>query len=447
MLSELQVIVDDLAQQLDAPTVLEDHEQRMVVYSSHSGAIDEVRRDSILQRETRPQVRDWFRQFGIIQASSPLRIPSHPELGILGRLCAPVRFRGRLLGFLFLIDDDQRLAADDVAAAEQAGLHAGLILYEEMLAGRLSASVLSHLLASSAELREKAASQLVEQGLVTGGPHAVVYVRPAGPGPAPGLEELIAESLWELGRRRGYAGLLRMARHDHGVLLVSVPSAEDDQRARAAAQEARGILAHHLGSRRPGRAGGPARVVAGIGDPQPDLAAAVVSHRQALLAARVAASVPSVGDLARWRDLGAFRVLVQLPLTERSASCLDPRLVTLLQAETELAQTVEAYLDLGGDAKRTAERLSVHRATLYYRLGKAQRLTGANLRDGNDRLSLHLSFKLARLTERYPCADETAAARDDGFRAGGSAPGAAMRDAAALSEIAGPVIPGSRSGP
>lgn len=446
MLSELQVIVDDLAQQVDAPTVLEDAEQRMVAYSSHSGAIDEVRRDSILQRETQPQVRDWFRQFGIIQASSPLRIPSHPELGILGRLCAPVRFRGRLMGFLFLIDDDQRLAADDVAAAEQAGLHAGLILYEEMLAEQLSASVLSHLLASSTELREKAASQLVEQGLVTGDPHAVVYLRPAGPGPVPGLEELIAESLWELGRRRGYAGLLRMARHDHGVLLVGVPSVEDDQRARAAAQEAHGILAHQLGSRRPGRAGDPARVVAGIGDPQPDLAAAVVSYRQALLAARVAASVPSVGDLARWRDLGAFRVLVQLPPGERSASCLDPRLAKLLQAEAELAQTVEAYLDLGGDAKRTAERLNVHRATLYYRLGKAQRLTGADLRDGNDRLSLHLSFKLARLTERYPCADQAAGARDDGFTEGGRAPGGTMPDAAALSEIAGPVIPGGRSG-
>ncbi|HTW02344.1 MAG TPA: helix-turn-helix domain-containing protein [Streptosporangiaceae bacterium] len=443
MLNELQAIVDDLAHRLKASTVLEDHDQRMVVYSSQSGPIDEVRRDSILQRETSQQVKEWFRQFGIAQATAPLRIPSHPELGILGRLCSPVRFRGRLMGFLFLIDDEQRLGEGDIAAAEQAGLHAGVLLYEEELSERLSASVLSHLLAPSAELRENAARQLLEQGLTTAdAPHAVVYVRPADPSPVAGLAELIGEALSELGRHRGYVGLLRVARHDHGVLLARISSVDDDRAARAAAEEARGMLARRLPlqpaapATRPRAAsgGGEARVVAGIGDPQRHLTAAVVSYRQALLAARVAVSVPSVGNLARWQDLGAFRALVQLPLGEQSASCLDPRLVTLLGAESGLAETVEAYLDLGGDAKRTAEQLNVHRATLYYRLGKAQRLTGADLHDGNDRLALHLSFKLARLTERYPPTPKPAP--DPALAgAGGFAP----------DEAGSPVVPRSRS--
>jgi PucR C-terminal helix-turn-helix domain len=446
VLNELQAIVDDLAYRLEASTVLEDHDQRMVVYSSQSGSIDEVRRDSILQRETSQQVMDWFRQFGIARATSPVRIPSHPELGILGRLCCPVRFRGRLMGFLFLIDDEQRLGDGDIAAAEQAGQHAGVLLYEEELSERLSASVLSHLLAPSAELRESAARQLLEQGLATAdAPHAVVYIRPADPTPVAGLGELIGEALSELGRQRGHVGLLRVARQDHGVLLARVSSLDDDRAARAAAEEAGGMLARRLpakpaasaarnaASSRPAgaaRTAGSARVVAGIGDSQRHLTAAVVSYRQALLAARVAASVPSVGDLARWQDLGAFRALVQLPLGERSASCLDPRLANLLSAESGLAETVEAYLDLGGDAKRTAEHLNVHRATLYYRLGKAQRLTGADLHDGNDRLALHLSFKLARLTERYPPAANGVMTSPDGF---------------APDEAASPVVPRGRS--
>jgi len=439
VLNELQAIVDDLAHRLEASTVLEDHDQRMVVYSSQSGPIDEVRRDSILQRETSQQVMDWFRQFGIARASAPLRIPSHPELGILGRLCCPVRFRGRLMGFLFLIDDEQRLGEGDIAAAEQAGQHAGVLLYEEELSERLSASVLSHLLAPSAELRESAARQLLEQGLATAdAPHAVVYVRPADSTPGAGLAELIGEALSELGRQHGHAGLLRVARPDHGLLLARVSSLEDDRAARAAAEEARRMLARRLPAA-PARPAGPARpaassprVVAGIGDPQRHLTAAVVSYRQALLAARVAAAVPSVGDLARWQDLGAFRALVQLPLGERSASCLDPRLGKLLGAETGLAETVEAYLDLGGDAKRTAEQLNVHRATLYYRLGKAQRLTGADLHDGNDRLALHLSFKLARLTERYPPTANAGLAGPDGL---------------APDEAESPVVPGGRPEP
>jgi DNA-binding PucR family transcriptional regulator len=64
--------------------------------------------------------------------------------------------------------------------------------------------------------------------------------------------------------------------------------------------------------------------------------------------------------------------------------------------------TLETYLDLAGDAKASAERLSLHRGTLYYRLRKAERIAGVDLRSGGDRLALHLGFKLARLIGLYP---------------------------------------------
>ena len=400
-LTDLQALVDDLAQRLGAPTVLENDEQRMVVYSSHSDPIDDVRRDSILRRETSGEVKEWFRQLGIAWASVPMRIPNHPPLGILGRLCAPVRFRGRLMGFLFLIDDDERLGEADVAAVVQAQRHAGPLLYEEELAQRMSASVLAHLLSASSELRDAAARQLVEEGLAADAPHAVVYLRTASP-VVTGQQELISEALYELGRKQWPAKLLRTARHDHGVLLVQLPEGNSDRVVLAVAEEARRLLSHRLRAISGASGAGCARVIAGIGDSQPHLTTAAVSYRQAMLAARVATTVPSMGDLPRWRDLGAFRALAQLPPGETAESSLDPRLVTLLQADESLLETLETYLDLGGDAKRASEQLHLHRATLYYRLDKVQRLTGADLSDGNDRLALHLGFKLARLTGRYP---------------------------------------------
>jgi hypothetical protein len=380
--------------------VLEDHEQRMVVYSSQSSPIDEVRRDSILRRETRTEIKQWFRQFGILHATSPLRTPSHPALAILGRVCAPVRFHGRLMGFLFVIDDDARLSAEQIEVVDEAQRQAGPLLYEEETAQRLSASVLSHLLAPAAELREAAARQVLDEGLAEAGtPHALVYLRPAEP-PRTGLQEVISEALWDLGRSRGQAGVLSTVRRDHGVLMVPVPAMDDDRPAQAVAAQARGLLARHLERERP------ARVIAGIGDPQPHVTTVAASYRQAMLAARVAAAVPSAGDQPRWRDLGAYRVLVQLPPGETSESSLDPRMTALLEAGDALAQTVETYLDLGGDVKRTSERLHLHRASLYYRLDKAQRLTGTDFGDGADRLALHLSFKLARLTGRYNPVEE-----------------------------------------
>jgi GAF domain-containing protein len=432
-LNELQALVEDLARCIGAPAVLEDHEQRMVAYSAQDGPIDEVRRDSILMRETRPEVKDWFRQFGIVHASSPVRIPSHPELGILGRLCVPVRFRGRLLGFLFLIDDVRRLDGPDIELVERVSRHAGLLLYEDELDRRLSASVFSQLLTPDPEMRQAAAQQLVEQGLAAAeAPHAVVVVRLASL-PAGGPEEAMGEAMLELLRRRVQPGLLQMARPDHGVLLVPVASADDDRQAVVTAREAAAALVRGMsgasgasggsggsgGSGATGASGtsgatgnsgarskpqrGEVRVVTGIGDPRPQLADAHRSYREALLAAKAAAAVPTVGDLIRWRDLGAFRVLVQLPLGDDVCSSgVDPRLLRLIGCDDNLARTVETYLDLGCDVKRTAEQLRLHRATLYYQLAKAVRLTGADLHDGNDRLALHLGFKLARLNGSYP---------------------------------------------
>jgi sugar diacid utilization regulator len=400
-LNELQALVEDLARRIGAPAVLEDYEQRMVAYSAQDGPIDEVRRDSILMRETRPEVKRWFRQFGIVHASTPVRIPSHPELGILGRLCVPVRFRGRLLGFLFLIDDVRRLDGPDIELVERFSRHAGLLLYEDELDRRLSASVFSQLLTPDPEMRQAAAQQLVEQGLAAAdAPHAVVVVRLANL-PVPGPEEVIGEAMLDLLRRRIQPGLLQIARPDHGVLLVPVASADDDRQAVVTARDAAAALLRGVRGK---PQGGDMRMITGIGDPQPQLADAHRSYREALLAAKVAAAVPTVGDLVRWRDLGAFRVLVQVPRGDDArSSCVDPRLLRLIgYDDDDLALTVETYLDLGCDAKRTAEQLRLHRATLYYRLGKAVRLTGADLHDGNDRLALHLGFKLARLNGSYP---------------------------------------------
>jgi DNA-binding PucR family transcriptional regulator len=45
----------------------------------------------------------------------------------------------------------------------------------------------------------------------------------------------------------------------------------------------------------------------------------------------------------------------------------------------------------------TAKALRLHRTSLYYRLQRVAELTGASLRNGDERLTLHLSLKLARL--------------------------------------------------
>lgn len=392
--ADLQCLVDDLANDLNAPTVIEDDAQRMVVYSTHGEPIDEVRRDSILHRRVPPCAAAWINRYGIVRATAPVRVPGDRGTGMLGRVCVPVRYRSRLMGFMWLIDDAWRLDDRDIAAAVGAAERAGRLLYEDELAHRLASGALADLLSPSEELRELAARQITDDALF--GSHApcvVVVVTPIGvvsadPGPT------ISEALWDVARRSPSTEQLRLSHRYHGVLLVRARSLTDDGKAMELARETRAALLARLADSEPA-----ARVVAALGDPQAKLVDAVISYRQARLTAKVAAVVGTVGDLPRWRDLGVFRTLAQLPSDRAAESGLDPRVKTLLRSGDEpVVLTLETYLDLGCDAKATAERLHLHRGTLYYRLRKACEVSGIDLRDGNDRLSVHLGFKLARFT-------------------------------------------------
>ncbi|HKN99806.1 MAG TPA: helix-turn-helix domain-containing protein, partial [Pseudonocardiaceae bacterium] len=361
--------------------------------STHSEPIDDIRRDSILRRETLPDVKERFRRFGIVQATEPLRIPRDPSAGVLGRLCVPVRYLNRLMGFLWLIDDDTHIGATDITMTKTLAGHIGLMLYEDELTSSLSGTALVQLLSPSAALRELSVRQIAESGaLDVQAPCTVVAVQPFGIA-EPDLRPAIVETLLDVARRNQSTRHLQLAYGDHGVLLIQLRTQEDDSRALQLAHDARESLLRRAGRQYP-----ECRVIASVGEPQERLISAIASYHQARLSAQVAQLVPDVGDLPRWRDLGVFRVLAQLPADVATAA-VDPRLATVLRSGDEpVVHTLETYLDLGCDAKATAERLHLHRGTLYYRLQKAERIGGIDLRDGNDRLAVHLGLKLARFT-------------------------------------------------
>jgi DNA-binding PucR family transcriptional regulator len=67
----------------------------------------------------------------------------------------------------------------------------------------------------------------------------------------------------------------------------------------------------------------------------------------------------------------------------------------------DLIHTLDAYLTHGGDARKTAESLHLHRSTLYYRLEKITEAIGGDLRDGEVRFELMLGIRLANMARLY----------------------------------------------
>ncbi|TGD32103.1 PucR family transcriptional regulator [Brevibacterium sp. S22] len=100
--------------------------------------------------------------------------------------------------------------------------------------------------------------------------------------------------------------------------------------------------------------------------------------------------------------LGIYGLLAEMPL-DRLGANIPPGLRRLLDSATtandDQVRTLETYLDNAGEVKRTSEKLHIHRTSLYYRLKRIQETTGLSLSSGDDRLSLHLGLKIARLIE------------------------------------------------
>ncbi|PZG24144.1 CdaR family transcriptional regulator [Micromonospora craterilacus] len=402
---ELQRIVDAVAAHAGRPALIEDRRQRVVVYSEQTGTVDEVRRASILRRQTVPEVIAWLRDFGIADARAAVRTPACPELDLLPRLCVPVRHHDLLLGFVWFIDPDGTMADVDLAAT---GLlkELSLALYRENLLGELAAQSEAEaawtLLADSPDTRDQAVRALLEAGMIAAdGPRIALVARLVAPRqrqPDERARIALEQSLVAARRRAGTREALHLVRHDHGVLLLPAEPSAGRPTPEVAARHLDDDLQHVTRS-----LGSVERTVVGVGRTRPRLADVVESYGEALHAARIGAQLPTLGRVVLWSGLGIYRVLARLGEQQLTVADVHPGLARLLPVpgNQALLATLERYLDLAGNAHATAAELRLHRTTLYYRLQRIEELAGTDLKDGAERLCLHLALKLARLTGHH----------------------------------------------
>ncbi|MFH8984677.1 PucR family transcriptional regulator [Streptomyces varsoviensis] len=408
MRGDYQQLVDEISAALGAPATLEDRDFALIAFGAHDSdgdldlVMDPVRTRSILQRRSTAAVRAWFEAFGISRAQAPLRIPPDPAAGVFhGRICLPVRHRGVVHGYAWLLDDghlaDLELGGPGtppdprLAQAMETAARIGALLAAEARAGRELGELLRELLTSAPAGRDAARDAL--RGALpeaAGGPLALVAVTPwdredLDAAPLPSLPGLLAACAVPEAADRPDGGAGRGgAEQDAAAGLAALvrlrsPAALDPARA-VAEQLLRSPRAHGSG--------------AGVSDPRRGLADAPAAWREALAAARAARAEARFGPVAEWGGVGPYRVLAGLPAGGAADRVVRP---LLERSHTELARTAEVFLDCAGQAGRTAAQLGIHRQTLYYRLSKVEQLTGLDLDEGEDRLLLHMSLKAARL--------------------------------------------------
>uniref|UniRef100_A0AAU3GQE3 Helix-turn-helix domain-containing protein n=1 Tax=Streptomyces sp. NBC_01401 TaxID=2903854 RepID=A0AAU3GQE3_9ACTN len=379
MKGDYQELVDEISALLSAPATLENRDFGLVAFGAHDSdddtAMDPVRTRSILTRRSTPAVRAWFEGFGITRATGPVRIPAAPEAGVFrDRVCLPVRHRGVVLGYVWLLDADPGPTDRQLTAAMDVAARIGALLADEQRAGAdLSREFGAVLVAGRGWQRDMAVAALHDAlGADADGLHTVVCVTP-WPRETPSVRTVPSAAALATAPVAGGQALA-------GLIRLRSPDALDP--ATTAAERLRSAT-------------GPA-ATGGIAAARRGLAELADSWHEALSAARAASAESRFGPVADWSAIGPYRLLAALPGAADTAPDRAVRPL-LTSPHAELARTAEVFLDRAGQASRTATELGIHRQTLYYRLARIQQLTGLDLNDGEDRLLLHMALKQTRL--------------------------------------------------
>lgn len=108
--------------------------------------------------------------------------------------------------------------------------------------------------------------------------------------------------------------------------------------------------------------------------------------------------------VTHWDETGLDGTLARLPVENFTLADLPPATRDLLAAvgSPMLLDTLETYLNAGGDAQQTARLLNIHRSTLYYRLDKLRPAINGDLGDGTLRRDLHTGLRMAQLAGLIP---------------------------------------------
>lgn len=68
---------------------------------------------------------------------------------------------------------------------------------------------------------------------------------------------------------------------------------------------------------------------------------------------------------------------------------------------TFLSESVEKYLEAGRNIQQAAEKMNLHKNTLYYRIQRAEQVAGIDLNDENICFHLQFSYRMKRMQEKH----------------------------------------------
>ena len=369
----LDDLLQDLAEESGHRLVLLDTDLRVVGYSIHESDEDRSRLGQILAHSD-----SWPKPAIPATGYARVTLPGLGPVGFVG-----VADAGRPMGYLLIAgtDDDALPEAARgrlLAAGAEFGKQLLLRDFRQETRRTRAAELIGYLLGSNPRHRRRAARSLIEEGLLGAATQYAAVAIGQDPATLAGAENTRGVSLvLDFVSRSTTASVAGGAVDGVGVLIFPRPVVVPR-------------LARLLG---PELRAGIGPLVAGLEDIRESFDRAHAAWRAAYLGAdRHPPALP-------WEEAGIDGVLAMLPLQTLGVADLPAPLRRLWESGPDpvLRETLQSYLNCGGDARATARRLSIHRSTFYYRLDRLRALLDVDLSDGQVRNELATGLRLAQL--------------------------------------------------
>jgi purine catabolism regulator len=178
----------------------------------------------------------------------------------------------------------------------------------------------------------------------------------------------------------------------HVLALFPVRHQTDVARARQAAANAVRDLPAQKAAR---------SLTAGIGGHHADPLDAPRSYREARQALALGRRLNGRGSVTQYADLGLHALLHAGADREAFARFADATIEPLAQYDrkhkTDLLKTLRLYFEVGENVKEAAERLSVHRHTIFYRLNQIAQILKIDLRAPRDQLGIRAALAIRQM--------------------------------------------------
>jgi purine catabolism regulator len=109
----------------------------------------------------------------------------------------------------------------------------------------------------------------------------------------------------------------------------------------------------------------------------------------------------SAPEVASWKDLGAFTLLLSIQDDEALKLYCDSVLGPIEEGDEEyggeLLRSLEAFIEQNGQWEKAAREVYCHRHTLRYRMRRVEELTGRDLSRAHDRIEFWLAIRAREL--------------------------------------------------